>query len=136
MYELTVNSKKQLERATLRAQAEKPKILEVGIGMYKVWSTNPATPGQFYFTGANPAPDGSGYEVYCNCPTTRFLCKHVAAIFPHYLMRVHQLDLEGIQASTFEETVQEIKDICAAGMATLAGYTAEMEAKDKADLFG
>lgn len=92
MYQLTVTSKKQLERATLRAQAQKPRIEEIGYGMYKVWSTNPETPWKYYNTGIEAA-QGAGYTVYCNCPTQPRLdrmtgemkdcyCKHVAAAFP------------------------------------------------------
>jgi hypothetical protein len=136
MYELTVNSRKQLERATLRAQSQKPRIEEVGIGMYKVWSSHATQPGDFYYTMINPAPDGQGYEVQCSCPTTRFLCKHVAAIFPHYLMRERQFAGIDVPAPTFTEQVQEIKDICAATEKTLGEYTAEQESFDRSCLFG
>jgi hypothetical protein len=136
MYELTVSSRKQLERASLRAQAQKPKIEEVGLGMYKVFSTSPATPFTSYATGIFPAKDGNGYDVVCSCPTQRVVCKHAAAIFPHYLMRLKQFADCELEVPTFEAQVQEIKDICAATTTTLVEYTAEMEAKDKADLFG
>ncbi len=112
MYELTVKTRRDLERATLRAQAQKPRIEEVAFGMYKVWSSDPTTPWKYYSTGIEQAPNGcGGYSVCCSCPTTRFLCKHVASIFPHYLMREKQ------EAVPVE-------------------YTAEMAAKDTADLFG
>lgn len=81
MYELNVNSCKQLERANLRAQAHKPKIESVGYGMYKVWSTNPSTPYQTYSTGIERAKDGYGYDVCCSCPTTRALY-HPFPIYP------------------------------------------------------
>jgi hypothetical protein len=86
MYELNVNSRKQLERASLRAQAQKPRIEEIALGMYKVFSTNPATPYNSYSTGIFPAKDGNGYDVVCSCPTQRVVCKHAPPIFPHYLM--------------------------------------------------
>lgn len=120
MYELNVNTRKQLERATLRAQAQKPKIEEIGFGMYKVWSSNPETPWLTYSTGIEPAPDGKGgYAVCCSCPTTRFLCKHVAAIFPHYLMRL-----------------KEYSQSAEAPAPAQADYTDEQAARDYADLFG
>ena len=94
MYELSVSNRKQLERATLRAQARKPKIEPVGYGMYKVWPTNPASPYQTYCTGIERAKDGNGYDVCCSCPTTRALCLHVSACFPHFLMTEKQEQTE------------------------------------------
>jgi hypothetical protein len=65
MYELTLKSRKQLERATLRAQAEKLHIEEVSFGIYKV---NGST-GNLYLVGIEPAKSGEGYDVCCSCPT-------------------------------------------------------------------
>jgi hypothetical protein len=133
MYELTVKTRRDLERATLRAQAQKPRIVEVAYGMYKSWSTNPATPLDFYYTGIEAASDGcGGYSVCCSCPTTRFLCKHVAACFPHFLMREQQ----ELAPADFAGQVKEIKAICADTTAQLAAYTEAEQAFDKACLFG
>jgi hypothetical protein len=66
--------------------------------MYKVFSTNPATPYNSYSTGIFPAKDGNGYDVVCSCPTQRVVCKHAAACFPHYLMRLkEQVEPEAAQ---------------------------------------
>lgn len=105
MYELTLKSRKQLERASLRAQAQKPRIEEVYFGAYKVWSTNPATPWKTYSTGIEPAPDGEGYTVCCSCPTQNYFCKHVAAVFPHYLMREKQEQGQVEAPATAQEPV-------------------------------
>lgn len=91
MYALTLNSRKQLERASLRAQAQKPRIEEVEFGVYNVWSTDPKKPGKFYIAGIQPAEKG-GWEVTCGCPTQNAFCKHVAAVMPHYLMRVREME--------------------------------------------
>jgi hypothetical protein len=120
MYELNVKTRRDLERATLRAQAQKPRIEEVAFGMYKVWSTNPETPWIYYSTGIEAAPvREGGYSVCCSCPTTRFLCKHVAAAFPHFLMREKEYNQP-------TEAASEAAPV----------YTAEMEARDRSDLFG
>jgi hypothetical protein len=92
MYSLTVTSRKQLERASLRAQAQKPRIEEIEFGIYNVWSTDPKRPDAFYFIAIQPAR-GGGYEVACGCPTQKYFCKHVASVFPHYLMREKQQEL-------------------------------------------
>ena len=136
MYELNVNSRKQLERASIRANSRKPKIEEIALGMYRVWSTNPATPYVQYATGIFPAQDGQGYDVCCNCPTQRAVCLHVAACMGHYLMREKQFAAAEIEVPTFEAQVNEIKDICAATMTTLTEYTAAQAERDRADLFG
>jgi multidrug efflux pump subunit AcrA (membrane-fusion protein) len=109
MYELNVNSRKQLERASLRAQAQKPRIEEIALGMYKVFSTNPATPYNSYSTGIFPAKDGNGYDVVCSCPTQRVVCKHAAAIFPHYLMRLKEQEVAALAAQA-EKQAQFEKD--------------------------
>jgi hypothetical protein len=83
MYQLTVTTKKQLERATLRAQAEKLHFEEVVFGIYKVRGST----GNFYSTGIERAASGEGYEVCCSCPTQNAYCKHVSTVFPHFLMR-------------------------------------------------
>src|SRR5947207_3296317 len=116
MYELTVKTRRDLERATLRAQSQKPRIEEVAFGIYKVYSTNPATPWMTYFTGIEPDPDGEGgYSVCCSCPTPRFLCKHVSACFGHYLMREKEYNqpVEVSQALTWsdEETEQALAQL-------------------------
>jgi hypothetical protein len=82
MYALTVTSRKQLERATLRAQAEKLRMEEVVFGIYKVWGST----GNLYLIGIEPAIDG-GYDVCCTCPTQNTFCKHVSTVMPHYQMR-------------------------------------------------
>jgi hypothetical protein len=108
MYELTVRSRKQLERATLRSQARKPKIEEVSFGIYKVWSTNPRTPDTYYSVGIEPAQDGTGYDVCCTCPTQPHLdkktgelvecfCYHVTSALPHYQMREREYRAEEIR---------------------------------------
>jgi hypothetical protein len=107
MYALTVSTQKQLERATLRAQAQKPKIEEIAFGMYKVWSSNPQTPWLTYSTGIEAAPDG-GYSVCCSCPTKNYFCKHLAAIFPHFLMRVKELEAQEPE----QEPVHPVCTIC------------------------
>lgn len=100
MYTAIVKSRKQLERASLRAQAQKPRISEQEFGHYSVYSTNPATPLKSYDTGIQRLDDGT-YEVICFCPTQPRLdrktgemkdcfCKHAASVFPHFLMREKQ----------------------------------------------
>lgn len=133
MYELTVKTRRDLERATLRAQSQKPRIEEVAYGIYKVWSTNPATPWKTYSTGVEPAQDGQGgYDVCCSCPTTRFLCKHVASIFPHYLMREKEYN-QPVEAAPVLDMVEYAS---IPHINELPAYTEEMAARDRADLFG
>lgn len=152
MYQLTVKSKKQLERATLRAQAQKPRIEEIGYGLYKVWSTNPATPWKYYNTGIEAALNG-GYTVYCNCPTQPRLdrvtgemkdcfCKHTAAAFPHFLMREKQYAAEPVLVAATAAQVQEMSDqewasveLSAEGAAVVDDVEAMLE-KDRMDIFG
>jgi hypothetical protein len=105
MYALTVTSRRQLERASLRAQAQKPRIEEKEFGIYNVWSTDPKRPDAFYFIAIQPAR-GGGYEVACGCPTQKYFCKHVASVFPHYLMREKQQEL----ARTATAQAQQMND--------------------------
>jgi hypothetical protein len=93
MYQLTLKTRKQLERATLRAQAEKLKMEEVTFGIYKVWGST----GNLYLLGIEPAKDG-GYDVCCTCKTQNTFCKHLSTVMPHYLMKEkEQLDWEAIE---------------------------------------
>lgn len=87
MYALTVTSRKQLERASLRAQAEKLKMEEVVFGIYKVWGST----GKLYLVGIEPAATG-GYDVCCTCPTQNTFCKHVSTVMPHYLMKKQEME--------------------------------------------
>jgi hypothetical protein len=121
MYELNITSRKQLERASLRAQAQKPRIEEIALGMYRVWSTNPTTPYNSYSTGIFPAKDGNGYDVCCSCPTQRTFCKHVAAVFPHYLMRMkEQVEPEAAEVAAPE--IEPVAPVCGCGKDAYAHF--------------
>jgi hypothetical protein len=124
MYALTLKTRKQLERATLRAQSQKPRIEEVVFGIYKAWSTNPKTPDTYYSVGIEPAQYG-GYDVCCSCPTQKFFCKHVAACMPHYQMREkEQPDWQAIEEAAETEAMHDaIREMLQAE-------------KDKLDIFG
>jgi hypothetical protein len=137
MYQLTVTARKQLERANLRAQAKKPKIEEIAFGMYRVWSTNPATPWQAYATGIEAAKDG-GYLVYCSCPTQHAFCLHVAAAFPHFLMREKEMKAETERMAQAQElTDSEWEEIeLRAETAQMIEEVERMLEKDRLDVFG
>jgi hypothetical protein len=112
MYQLTVSTRRELERATLRAQAQKPRISETVFGIYKVWSSD-LTKVEPYLVGIEALEDG-GFEVCCSCPTQRYLCKHVAAVFPHYLMRLkEQVDPEAAEFAAPE--VEPVAPVCGCG---------------------
>ena len=159
MYELTVKTRKQLERATLRAQAEKPRIEEVSYGIYKVWSTNPAKPDTYYSVGIEPAKTGEGYDVLCTCPTQPRIdrktgeikdcfCKHVAACMPHYQMKEREYKAEEARMAARTQPVEDPEVLYAdlipsfddefkpSPLVRPIEYTAEMEAHDRACLFG
>lgn len=88
MYSLTVTNRKQLERATLRAQSQKLKMEEVSFGIYKVWGST----GKLYVAGIEPSATGNGYDVCCSCPTQApDFCKHVSTVMPHYQMREKEM---------------------------------------------
>lgn len=120
MYQLTLKVKSQLENATRRAQAQKPRIEEICFGMYKVWSSNPQIVAP-YSVGIEPAQDG-GYTACCSCPTQNYFCKHVAAIFPHYLMREKQelQPTEAAQSAALTSTYQQAKAQAEKALADLA----------------
>jgi hypothetical protein len=122
MYELTVKTRRELERATLRAQTQKPRIQEVDLGIYKVWSSNPAITAP-YLVGLEALEDG-GYDVCCSCPTQRYLCKHVASCLPHYIMRLKQQEQPEAAALAAPAAVEDYS------------YSEEMAAFDRACLFG
>lgn len=137
MYELTLRSRKQLERATLRAQAEKPKIEEVYFGGYKVWSSDPATPWKSYSTGVSRNIEGN-LDVCCSCPTQKYFCKHAAAIVPHFLMREKEIKAEEVrmaQAQTLSDAEWEEIEL-ASETAQMIEEVEAMLAKDRLDVFG
>lgn len=144
MYELNVNSRKQLERASLRAQAQKPKFEVVGYGMFKVFSSDPTTPWKSYSTGIEAAKDGNGYDVCCSCPTQRTYCKHVAAVFPFFLMTEKQQQTEPAPAGLVVQGVittsmQELDRLIEQAIEESSDpneYTEAQAARDRADLFG
>jgi uncharacterized Zn finger protein len=127
MYELTLKSRKQLERATLRAQAEKLHIEEVSFGIYKV---NGST-GNLYLVGIEPAKSGEGYDVCCSCPTQHYFCKHVASVMSHYLMREKEMN----QAQTLTEQEWAAVELRAESEMILDDVRALLE-KDRLDVFG
>jgi uncharacterized Zn finger protein len=127
MYELTLTSRKQLERATLRAQAEKPRIEEVVFGIYKVTGSS----GNLYLVGIEPAKCGEGYDVCCSCPTQKTFCKHVASVMPHYLLREKEMN----QAQTLTEQEWAEVELASETEAILDDVRALLE-KDRLDVFG
>ena len=137
MYQLTLSSRKQLERASLRAQAEKPRIEEVGIGVYKVWSSDPARPWHWYTTGVERNADGT-LTVCCTCPTQNHFCKHASAILPHYLMR-ERLVAEEVD---WRARMQEMSDAewseveLRAESEAILDSVREMLERDRLDVFG
>jgi hypothetical protein len=134
MYQLTVTSKKQLERATLRAQAEKLHFEEVVFGIYKVRGST----GNYYSVGIEASASGKGYEVCCSCPTQNTYCKHVSTVFPHFLMREQEIKAEEARMTQAQELTDaewaEV-ELRAESEAILDDVRAMLE-KDRLDVFG
>jgi hypothetical protein len=137
MYELTLKNRKQLERASLRAQAEKPKIEEVYFGAYKVWSSNPATPWLFYCTAFERNVEGD-LNVVCSCPTQKTFCKHVAAAVNHFLMREKEFKAEEARMLAAQEMTDSEwgqVELRAESEMMIQEVEAMLE-KDRLDVFG
>jgi hypothetical protein len=134
MYQLTVTTRKQLERATLRAQSEKLHFEEVVFGVYKVRGST----GNFYSTGIEAATDGEGYDVCCSCPTQKTFCKHVSTVFPHFLMREKEIKAEEVRMVQAQElTDSEWEEIeLRAETAQMIEEVERMLEKDRLDVFG